>query len=226
VTTAANIPEFPSAHLPLLMILGAFLFLIGASVLVFGNPFQVKDLPAAPIQLNLINAAMAGLLVATLYGWFVSGEPLAMLAARGAVAGVVAVAASLPFIPAWAALVIGGVAGLLLPLATYAVEHWIRADDQALLVPTFGVSGIWGLLALAIFADGTYGIGWNKTGVDKYLGVAGQGVTGIFSQSGFVPDSPGQMEAQFFGVLAIGLVAFLASFAIFFTLRRIGGAPE
>ena len=226
VTTAANIPEFPSAHLPLLMILGAFLFLIGAGVIVFGDPFQVADLPASQIQLNLINAAMAGLVVATLYGWFVSGEPLPMLATRGAVAGVVAVAASLPFIPAWAALVIGGVAGLLLPLSTYVVERWIRADDQALLVPTFGVAGIWGLLALAIFADGTYGVGWNKTGIGRYLGVTGQGVSGIFVQSGFVPDSPGQMEAQFFGVVAIGLLAFIASFLIFFILRRIGGAPE
>lgn len=226
VTTSANIPEFPSAHLPLFMILGAFLFMIGASVIVFGDPFQIQNLPATQIQLNLVNAAMAGLVIATLYGWFVSGEPSAMLAARGAVAGVVAVAASLPFIPAWAALVIGGVAGLLLPLSTYVIERWIRADDQALLVPTFGVAGLWGLLALAIFADGTYGIGWNKTGITQYLGVAGQGVTGIFAQAGFVPDSPGQMEAQFFGVLAIGLLAFLSSFAVFFTLRRIGGAPE
>ncbi len=226
VTTAANIPEFPSAHLPLFMILGAFLFLVGASSAVFGDPFQLPDLPVSQIQLNLINAAMAGLVVATLYGWFVSGEPLAMLAARGAVAGVVAVAASLPFIPAWAALVIGGVAGLLLPLTTYAIERWIRADDQALLVPTFGMAGLWGLIALSIFADGTYGIAWNATGEGRYLGVVGQGVTGIFAQTGFVPDSPGQMEAQFFGVLAIALVAFLSSFAVFFTLRRIGGPPE
>jgi Amt family ammonium transporter len=226
VTTAANLPEYPSAHLPLLMILGAFLFIIGAGMIVFGDPFQVQDLPVTQIQLNLLNAAMAGLVVATLYGWFVSGEPLAMLAARGAVAGVVAVSASLPFIPAWAALTIGAVAGLLLPLTTYAVERWIRADDQALLVPTFGVAGLWGLLALAIFADGTYGVGWNKTGIGRHLGVAGQGVSGIFVQSGFVPDSPGQMEAQFFGVVAIGLLAFIVSFVIFFVLRRLGGEPE
>lgn len=226
VTTSANSPEFPSAHLPLFMILGAFLFLLGAGAIVLGNPFRVQDLVPTQVQLNLINAAIAGLVVATLYGWFVSGEPLAMLASRGLVAGSVAVAASLPFIPAWAALVIGGVAGLLMPLSNYAIERWIRADDQALLVSTFGVSGMWGLIALAIFADGTFGIGWNKTGTATYLGVAGQGVTGIFAQTGFVPDSPGQMEAQFFGVVAIGLLAFLASFAIFFSLRRIGGAPD
>jgi ammonium transporter, Amt family len=223
VTTAANIPEFPSAHLPLLMILGAFLFLFGIAV---AGPFAPKDLPTTLILFNLVNAAAAGVVVATLYGWFVSGEPSAMLAARGAVAGGVAVAASLPFVPGWSALIIGGLAGLLVPLSTYVVDRWIRVQDDGLIVSTFGTAGMWGLLALAIFADGHYGIGWNGTGLTKYLGVANQGVTGIFALSGFVPDSPGQMEAQFFGVIAIGLLAFLTSWAIFYVMRRIAGKAE
>ncbi len=226
VTTAANVPEFPSAHLPVLMILGAFLFLIGTSVFAVGDPFAPKNLPVPQILFNVVNAAVAGILVATLYGWFVSGEPAAMLAARGAVAGIVAIAASLPFVPSWAALIIGGVAGLLLPLSTYVVERWIRAGDDGLIVSTFGVAGIWGLLALAIFADGQYGVGWNNTGLTEYLSVPNQGVTGIFSLPGFVPDSPGQMEAQFFGVVAIGLLAFISSWAIFYALRKLGGATE
>ena len=226
VTTAANIPEFPSAHLPLLMILGAFLFLIGVSSFAVGNPLSPKDLPSTQIVLNLVNAALAGVLVATLYGWFVSGEPAAILAARGAVAGIVAVAGSLPFIPSWASLIIGGAAGLLLPLSTYVVDRWLRVDDEGLIVSTFGVAGIWGLLALAIFANGSYGVGWNNTGLTQYLGVANQGVTGIFALGGFVPDSPGQMEAQFFGVVAIGLLAFLTSWVIFYAMRKIVGTPE
>jgi Amt family ammonium transporter len=226
VTTAANVPEFPSAHLPVLMILGAFLFLIGTSVFAVSDPFAPKNLPVPQILFNVVNAAVAGILVATLYGWFVSGEPAAMLAARGAVAGIVAIAASLPFVPSWAALIIGGVAGLLLPLSTYVVDRWIRAGDDGLIVSTFGVGGIWGLLALAIFADGQYGVGWNNTGLTQYLGVANQGVTGILSLPGFVPDSPGQMEAQFFGVVAIGLLAFISSWAIFYALRKLGGATE
>ena len=226
VTTAANTPEFPSAHLPLLMILGSFLFLIGLGIVAIADPFALKTWPTQLILLNLVNAAVAGTLVATLYGWFVSGEPAPMLAARGAVAGMVAVAASLAFVPPWAALLIGGVAGLLLPLATYVIERWLRIDDKALVVSTFGVAGIWGLLALAIFADGQNGVGWNNTGAATYLGVPSQGVTGIFALSQFVPDSPGQMEAQFFGVVAIGLFAFVTSWLIFFGLSKIGGGAE
>lgn len=223
VTTAANIPEFPSAHLPLLMILGAFLCLIGIAQFAVGDPFASKDLPLARILFNLVNAAAAGTIVATLYGWFVSGEPSAMLAARGALAGMAAGAASLPFVPGWSALLIGGVAGLVLPLSTYVVDRWIRADDEGLIVSTFGVAGAWGLLALAIFADGQYGVGWNKTGITEYLGVSNQGVTGIFALTGFVPDSPGQMEAQFFGVVAVGLLAFVTAWLTFFALRKVVG---
>lgn len=221
VTTAANIPEFPSAHLPVLMILGAFLCLIGIGQFALGDPFAAKGLPEARILFNLVNAAAAGAIVATLYGWFVSGEPAAMLAARGAVAGMVASAASLPFVPAWSSIVIGAVAGLMLPISTYVVDRWIRADDQALIVSTFGVAGVWGLLALAIFADGVYGVGWNGTGLTSHLGVSNQGVTGIFALAGFVPDSPGQMEAQFFGVVAVVLLAFATSWLTFFVLRKI-----
>lgn len=223
VTTAANIPEFPSAHLPTLMILGSSLLFIGMSA---ADPTLPKDLPNMLILINLVNAAAAGTVVSTLYGWFVTGEPSAMLASRGAVSGVVAMAASLPFTPPWAAVIIGGVAGLIVPLSTYLVDRWIRAADEGLIVSTFGAAGAWGLLALAIFADGNHGIGWNGTGLTEYLGVPNQGVTGIFAMSGFVPDSPGQMEAQFFGVVAIAALAFCASWATFYVMRRIVGTGE
>ncbi|HVZ35209.1 MAG TPA: hypothetical protein VG963_22440, partial [Polyangiaceae bacterium] len=40
--------------------------------------------------------------------------------------------------------------------------------------------GFWGLLAVGLFSDGTYGAGWNSVGATTYLGKAGQGVTGLF----------------------------------------------
>ncbi len=149
-----------------------------------------------------------------------------MLASRGAVAGGVAVAASLPFVSGWSALVIGGIAGLLLPLSAYVIDRWLRIDDEALLGSTFGVSGAWGLFALSIFADGQYGVGWNNTGLTTYLGVANQGVTGIMAAAGFVPDSPGQMEAQFLGVVALALLGLAAAWAVFYALRKVGAAAE
>ena len=39
----------------------------------------------------------------------------------------------------------------------------------------------WERFASGIFADGTYGAGWNGVGAASYLGAAGQGVTGLTS---------------------------------------------
>jgi hypothetical protein len=65
-----------------------------------------------------------------------------------------------------------------------------------------------GLLAVGIFADGTVGQGWQMTGIDSYLGVSGQGVSGLFTGSGFQMDFPGQLQAQVIGILSLALWGF------------------
>src|SRR5262249_28421027 len=52
-------------------------------------------------------------------------------------------------------------------------------DDPPGAISVHGVCGAWGVLALGLFADGTYGAGFNNTGLDQYLGVAGKCVTGL-----------------------------------------------
>jgi ammonia channel protein AmtB len=65
-----------------------------------------------------------------------------------------------------------------------------------------------GLLAVGIFADGTVGQGWQMTGLESYLGVTGQGVSGLFTESGFQPDFPTQLQAQVIGILSLILWGF------------------
>jgi Amt family ammonium transporter len=43
-----------------------------------------------------------------------------------------------------------------------------------------GYCGWLGAVCVGLFADGTYGSGWNGVGASSYLGHAGQGVTGLF----------------------------------------------
>lgn len=224
---ATNIaPELPRAHLPIIMILGALLAFIGLAASASTNPLYPDTLPNAVMLANLLNATIAGLVSAALYGWLVTGEASPLLATRGALAGMIAASASLPFIAPGSAFIVGLVAGVLVPPVAYAIERWLRLDDPAMIVATTAMSGLWGTLVLAIFATGQIGAGWNKTGAGKFLGVEGQGVTGIFAVSGFVSDSPGQMEAQALGLLALGLLAFILALAVFYALRRVGGEPE
>jgi ammonia channel protein AmtB len=149
------------------------------------------------------------------------GHADALMSARGMAAGFVAIAASAPFVPPWAALAIGAVAGLLLPLGVYLVERVLRLPDGTATVALGITAGIVGLLAVALFADGLWGQNWNGVGEGEYRTVAGQGVTGWIPapDSGFVDDFQGQLIAQLVGIGAIGLPAFLISWLMFLALN-------
>jgi Amt family ammonium transporter len=192
----------PPVHLPLLALLGTFLLLIGWLGVALGNPLLDERLVFAQVALNLMLSASGGLLVAATYSWFTTGTPDALISLRGGVAGLVAASASFPFVLPWASLLIGAIAGLLLPLTVYLVEVKLRLDDPTAVVGMHGVPGVWGLLALGLFADGRGGVGWNGVGIGEYLGVSGQGVSGYLVVSGFQPD-PTQLYAQLVGLGAL-----------------------
>ena len=143
------------------------------------------------------------------------------MVARGAVAALVAISASCAFVSPWAALVIGGIAGLLLPLGKYLLEVILHLDDPTAAVAIHGISGLWGLLALGIFADGRSGQGWNGVGAREYLDVARQGVSGLLVGSGFQPDWPQQFYAQCVGIVALLIWAFALSWVIFWTVNKL-----
>ncbi len=209
--------QMPPVHLPLLAILGSLLLLIGWLGLVFSNPLYTSNegLPSSLLAVNVVLAASGSLLVAMLYTWFTTGGADVLMAARGLAAGLIAISAACPFVPPWAALIIGAVAGLLLPLGIYLVEYLLRLDDPAAAIATHGLSGLWGLLAVAIFADGIYGAGWNGVGAEEYLGIAGQGVSGLLVASGFQLDWPNQLYAQLTGIGTIAILAFTLTWLFF-----------
>jgi hypothetical protein len=94
------------------------------------------------------------------------------------------------------------------------VDHLLRWDDPAAVLTVHGLGGALGLIALGIFADGKAGAGWNGVGAESYLGVAGQGVTGLLAAAGYQPDWPGQMEAQIVGLAALALFGFFVSWLL------------
>lgn len=207
-TTAAPLPE---SRLPLLAFLGAAMLLVGNLAWTAANPLldrQAVDLNR--VALNGVLTAAAGALLALGYTWLVAGQPDLLMAARGLAAAVAASSAIAPFAPAWAALLIGGLTGLLTPLAIFSVDKVLRWEDPTAALTVHGLGGAVGLLAVGLLADGTAGAGWNGIGVASYLGVAGQGVTGLLA-AGFQPDWPGQMQAQAVGAAGLALFGFFAA---------------
>ena len=213
--------EMPPAHFPLLANLGALLFGLGWLGWSLSLPFHVAgaELNLPRIAVNGMLAGAGAILVSQAYCWITVGHADALMAARGAAAGFVAISAGGPFVPPWAALVIGALAGLLLPLGVYLVERVLRLPDGTAAVSLGIVGGLWGALAVPFFADGRWGQGWNGVGMEEYHTVVGQGVTGFLAASDFIGDGPGQLIAQLAGVGAIGLLAFLTGWLVFLGLN-------
>jgi Amt family ammonium transporter len=220
-TVSAGEPEPPPVHFPLIAVLGAFLLLPGWFGVVVGNPLVSSDVSYARVLLNVLMAGCGGVLVSALYVWFVRGGPDLLMICRGLVASLVAISASCAFVTAWSALVIGSIAGLLLPLSIYLFEARLRLDDYTSAVATHGISGLWGLIAVGALADGSLGAGWNGVGAGQYLGIDGQGVSGLLVGSGLTPDWPGQLYAQVVGILALLLLSLGLCWLVFYSLNSL-----
>jgi Amt family ammonium transporter len=212
----------PPVHLPLLATVGGVLLLIGSLAWASANPLLEWDtLRAARLMANIILAAGAGVALPLAYTWFVSNRPDPLMAVRGLAAALVAICASAPFVAPGAALVIGAIAGLLTPMVCYLVDHVLHWNDPTAALTVNGLGSVWGLMALALFADGSAGRGWNAIGASEYMSVPGQGVSGLLTASGFLPDWPGQLQAQAVGLATIGLFSFVVTGLTFGALSGI-----
>jgi Amt family ammonium transporter len=217
----------PALHRPALATTGAWLALVGWLGWAASAPQALLAREALfwpSIVVRLLLAAAGGAMVALAYSWLTTGAGNALMAARAAIGALVAVSAGLPFYPPWAALAVGAGAGLIVPLAQYAVDHGLRLDDPTSALAVHGLSALWGLLAVGFLSDGGAGAGWNRVGEATYLGVEGQGVSGYLVPPGAVSDWPGQFQAQMFGVLSIAVTAFVASWLLFAALRALSRA--
>ena len=226
-------PTLPPVHLPVLAVLGTILFAVGGMALAGANPIHVQAGVLTPlVGVNLVLAVAGGALLPCLYTWFTTGAADSLMAARGAAAGVLSVAAAMAFLPPWAALVLGVAAGLLVPLVTFLEHYVLRIKDPTGAVTLGLVGGVLGVLAVGVFGDGLAGQGWNGIGVESYLGIPGQGVTGFTPAPGLAPDWPGQLNAQLTGLAAISALTVVAVGALFLVLKvlhllwRAVPAPE
>ncbi len=149
-------------------------------------------------MINTMLAGCTGTFGAILYMWAMKGKPDASMSGNGLLAGLVAITAPSGFVNSMGAAIIGLVAGVLVCLSCAFVENHLKIDDPVGAISVHGANGLWGVLSIGFFADGTsnYGGSWN--------GVTGS-VTGLF-----YGDSS-QLVAQIVGCAT--LVGFVFSFS-------------
>jgi Amt family ammonium transporter len=154
---ADGTPVAIPGHNIVYIVLGTFILFFGWFGFNPGSTLAATDLRIAVIAVNTFLAGAAGAVVACYTTYFRTGKANIFLICNGALAGLVAITAPCAYVPPWAAVIIGAIAGVLVMASIWFVEWKLGVDDPVGAVSVHGVNGLWGLLAVGIFADGTYG---------------------------------------------------------------------
>jgi Amt family ammonium transporter len=198
---------FPGHNIPMAIIGTIILFFCWFSFNA-GSTLNASDFRLSVVATNTMVAGAIGGLVAMFYMWIKYGKPDPSMTANGALAGLVAVTSPCAFINASAAFVIGLIGGLLVCVAVPFVENKLKLDDPVGAISVHCLNGLWGVISLGLFADGSYGDGLN--------GVTG-GVTGLFY------GDASQLIAQLIAVAVLFIWGFGVSYVFFKVLDKVWG---
>ncbi|HZV34820.1 MAG TPA: ammonium transporter [Verrucomicrobiae bacterium] len=194
--------------IPLVM-LGTFILAFGWFGFNPGSSLAATDLRIAVVAVNTMLASATGALAATLWMWWVrTKKPDPSMMCNGMLAGLVAITCPCAFVSAGGASILGAVAGVLVVESVFFFDK-IGIDDCVGAISVHGVNGAWGCLSLGLFADGTYGDGWN--------GVPGT-VKGLFYGGGF-----GQLIAETIGVVTCFVALAVVSLIVYYIAEKLVG---
>jgi Amt family ammonium transporter len=205
---------FP-AHNIVYVVVGTFILLFGWMGFNPGSTLGATDLRISVVAINTNLAAIAGSAVAMLLWYFMFGKPDITMACNGMLAGLVAITAPCAFVSPTSATIIGVIAGVIVCYGVLFFERVVKVDDPCGAISVHGLCGWFGAVSVGIFADGTYGAGWNGVGAASYLGHAGQGVTGLLY------GDTHQFLVQLGGATLCAIWAFGATFAVFTVVDKI-----
>jgi ammonium transporter, Amt family len=194
----------PGHNIPM-AVLGTFILCFGWFGFNPGSTLAANDTRFVIVAVNTMLASASGALAATFYGKIKFGKPDPTWMCNGMLAGLVAITAP----SAGTSIFIGAVSGFLVIAVALFVETTLKVDDPVGAIAVHGANGTWGIMALGLFANGTYGEGLN--------GVAGP-VKGLF-----YGDS-GQLFAELIGIAAnLAYVGTVAGVSFIVIGRMMGG---
>src|SRR2546421_1743346 len=122
-----------------------------------GSTLSAMDLEGiGRVATNTTLAACAAGLTAMIYAYIPNKKWDVSFTVNGFLAGLVAITCPCYWVSPTGAILLGGVAGVIVVAGVELLE-WLRIDDPIGAVPVHGICGIWGKLSLGLFACGKYG---------------------------------------------------------------------
>jgi Amt family ammonium transporter len=204
-----NPRAIPGHSMPLVG-LGVIILWIGWFGFNGGSTFETSASFFGEVMLNTQLAAAAGVIGASLAVYMKSRTLDVGMAGNGAIAGLVGITAPSGFVEYWAAPIIGFIAGLIVVYAVLAIDRLL--DDPVGALSAHGLAGIWGTLAVGIFASPRL-----------IVEGAGPGIWyGIFGDAS-LSTALGQLGVQGLAVLFTFMVVFAISIATFAMIKATIG---
>ena len=221
------------AHNAPMYMLGTLVLFFGWFGFTAGHALPGSDLNVARVAVNTLLASTGAALASLVYLWRLYGKPDPSFVCNGVLAGLVAISAPCGFVTPQSALLIGVVAGVIVVWSVLFFERTLKIDDPVGDQLLHAVGGAWGVLALGLLADGSYGRGWNNShlfrlpsGALQWMtekpavmpaGWTEQGVTGLFY------GNAAQLAAQCVGLLANLVWVLLTAYVMFWLLDKLIG---
>ena len=149
--------------------------------------------------------------VCMVFTWIKYGKPDVSMCLNASLAGLVGITAGCDVTDALGAAIIGAVSGLLVVLGVWLLDHKLHIDDPVGAVAVHALNGIWGTLAVGLFATSSapgYSI----------ANASGETITGLFYGGGFE-----LLGLQLLGVLSVAAWTAVAMTIVFFVIKKTVG---
>lgn len=193
-------PKAIAGHNLSYVVIGTLLLFFGWLGYNCGSSLSATDLRISVVATNSFLGGAAGTMIVLIINYATTKKIDLPLVCNGSLAGLVAITAGCAYVPTWAAIVIGLIGGLAMMGTVKLVESGLKIDDPLGATSVHAANGLWGLLALGIFADGSY-----------------QNVRGL------ITGSHSQMIAQVVAASTALVWALACGCAIFFGLKHTVG---
>lgn len=174
-----------------------------------GSTMAANPSAIAHVAMTTNLAAAMATLSAAAASWVIQKKPDLSMIMNGCLAGLVAITAPCAFVSVPSAALIGAAAGVLVVLSVIGFDK-LKIDDPVGALSVHLVNGVFGTLALGLFAD---------KAVAAAVGTDSDALRNGF----FVDGSLGQLGAQALTVVAVGGFVFVAAFAAWAALKAAVG---
>ena len=203
-----GVNAFPGHNLPL-GCLGVFILWLGWYGFNGAACTSVEQLGS--VFLTTTVAPSIATVVCMIFTWVRYGKPDVSMCLNASLAGLVAITAPCDVTDAFGAIVIGAVAGLLVVFGVWLLDHKLHIDDPVGAVAVHCINGIWGTIAVGLFATPTapgYAI----------ANAAGEELKGLFYGGGFE-----LLGLQLLGFASVALWTAVTITITFLVIKKIVG---